>query len=178
MEDLSLHILDIAENAISAGARNIAIYLEENEAENLLTLQIRDDGRGMDEETRKKALDPFFTTKQAKKVGLGLPLLAQACREAEGSLEIDSKPGKGTTIIAKMKLNHIDRKPIGDIEETLKALIIGNPEVKFKFVYKKDGSVIKINSEELIEKAGGVNNLPGILRMITKKFQTEEKNGN
>jgi len=154
MEDLSLHILDIAENAIAAGAQNITIYLEENEANNLLILQLRDDGKGMDEDTRRKSLDPFFTTKQEKKIGLGLPLLAQACREVEGSLEIDSEPGKGTTVTARMKLNHIDRKPLGDIGSTVMTLISGNPKINIKFRYKHNEQNFELDTRDIKSQFG------------------------
>ena len=98
MEDLSLHILDIAENSIAAEAKRIEIRIEEDQAKDVLAIEIKDDGNGMDEEMRRKVLDPFFTTRTTRKVGLGLPLLAQASRESEGTIEIDSKPGQGTTV--------------------------------------------------------------------------------
>ena len=91
MEDLSLHILDIAENAISAKAKKIEILIIEEPGEDRLTIEIQDDGMGMDEEVSKKAVDPFFTTRSSRKVGLGLSLMAQAAQEAGGMLRIESK---------------------------------------------------------------------------------------
>ncbi len=123
MEDLSLHILDIVENSIRAKASRI---------------EIKDNGQGIDEETMKKVLDPFFTTKTTRKVGLGLPLLSQAARESGGNIEIASKVGRGTRIKASFGYSHIDRKPLGNIGATLTALIAGNPEVDFIYGYKKD----------------------------------------
>ena len=96
MEDLSLHILDIVENAIAAKAQRIEISVVEEPAEDRLTIEIKDDGFGMDEDVRQKVMDPFFTTRTSRKVGLGLSLLAQAAREAGGNLEIDTRPGDGT----------------------------------------------------------------------------------
>lgn len=136
MEDLSLHILDIVENSINARAKNVKIEIIEDSAENLLTLIVKDNGTGMDEETKKKAINPFFTTKENKKVGLGLSLLAQAVEEAGGELKIESEQGKGTKIIATFKLNHIDRKPMGNLNETMKCLKATHPEINFFFDYK------------------------------------------
>ncbi|MCS6803780.1 MAG: ATP-binding protein [Blastocatellia bacterium] len=133
MEDLSLHILDIVENALRAGARNVIVRLSQSKREDRLILEIIDDGEGMDEETVSRSLDPFFTTKEGKRIGLGLPLLAQAAEEAEGKVYIKSAPGKGTTVTAIFRLSHIDRKPLGNIEETVRCLRRTHPEVRFHF---------------------------------------------
>lgn len=133
MEDVSLHILDIVENALRAGAKNVAIRLAQCQKEDRLVLEVTDDGEGMNEETRQRSLDPFFTTKHGKRVGLGLPLLAQAAEAAEGKLEVQSAPGQGTKVIANFGLSHIDRKPLGNIEETLRCLRATHPEVRFSF---------------------------------------------
>ncbi|MEW6102647.1 MAG: ATP-binding protein [bacterium] len=134
MEDISLHILDIAENSIRAGAKKIRIEITEDTKVDILTIAIIDDGKGMDIETLKKATSPFFSTK-GKKIGLGLSLLAQSAKEAEGSFSIESKPDKGTKVFASFKLSHIDRKPLGNIGETIKTLIVANPEIRF--IYKQ-----------------------------------------
>jgi len=100
MEDLSLHILDIAENSIAASAARIEIRIEEDKAKDLLTIEIKDDGKGMNEQTLKKALDPFFTTRTTRRVGLGLSLLTQAAKDTGGNLELNSAPGEGTAVRA------------------------------------------------------------------------------
>jgi signal transduction histidine kinase len=133
MEDVSLHILDIAENALRAGAKNILIRLSQCRKEDRLILELTDDGAGMNEATRERSLDPFFTTKDGKRVGLGLPLLAQAAEETGGKLEVQSTPGKGTTVTASFRLSHVDRKPFGNIEETLRCLRAAHPEVCFRY---------------------------------------------
>ena len=133
MEDVSLHILDIVENALRARAKNVVIRLAQGKREDRLVLEVIDDGEGMNDETRRRSLDPFFTTKGGKRVGLGLPLLAQAAEEAGGKLEVQSAPGKGTKVIATFGLSHIDRKPLGNIEETLQCLKATHPEVCFRF---------------------------------------------
>ena len=107
MEDLSLHILDIVENSVKAEAREIRIVIAEDNKADRLFLEIHDNGSGMDEKMRAKALDPFFTTRTTRRVGLGLPLLAQAARESGGTLLLDSAPGKGTIVRAVFQLSHI-----------------------------------------------------------------------
>jgi len=139
VEDFSLHILDIAENAVAAGARKVDIRITEDEDRDLMTIEIVDDGKGMDEEAVKKATDPFFTTKKRGRVGLGLPLLSQAARECDGQFEIKSRPGRerGTAVKATFKRCHIDRKPLGDMAQTLATLVAGHPEVRFTYAYRK-----------------------------------------
>jgi len=135
VEDLSLHILDIVENSLRANAKNVAIKLLEDKKNDKLILEITDDGVGMSEETSRHSLDPFFTTKESKRVGLGLPFLAQAAEEAGGALEVESTEGKGTRVTASFQLGHIDRKPLGDVEETVRCLRATHPEVNFSFEF-------------------------------------------
>ena len=137
MQDLSLHILDIAENGIRAGGSKIVIDILEDESQDKFVICIEDDGKGMDEETQKKALNPFFSTKDGKKYGLGLPLLAQAVQQTDGELKVESKEGKGTKVTAVFQLSHPDMKPLGDILETMMVLVAGNPSTQFVLDYKK-----------------------------------------
>ena len=143
MEDLSLHILDIAENSIRAHAENVKIKLAESENNDLLVLEIEDDGMGMDDETLKNATDPFYTTKQGKKFGLGLALLSQACEETGGNMRIEKAGAKGTRIIATFYKKNIDMKPIGNIAETIRVLKISYPNIFFSFehVIENGGSM-------------------------------------
>ena len=134
MEDLSLHVLDIAENAIMARASKIEIIITEDHEKELQTIEIIDNGTGMDKDTLKKALDPFYSTR-GKKTGLGIPLFAQAAKEAGGGLEIKSASKKGTKVIATFKLNHIDKKPLGNMDETMRVLKAAHPEVDFTYEY-------------------------------------------
>lgn len=137
MENLSLHILDIVENSIRAGAKKILIEIIEDKKKDLLTVRINDNGKGMDECILKGVLDPFFTTKSGKRVGLGLSLLSQASELAEGKLTIDSKKGEGTKVQATFRLSHPDIKPMGEMIETIAVLIASHPEIQF--VYNYDG---------------------------------------
>ena len=133
MEDISLHILDIVENALRAGAKNVFIRLAQGKRDDRLLLEVTDDGEGMNDEARKRSVHPFYTTKPGKRVGLGLSLLAQAAEEAGGKLQVQSAPGKGTKVSATFGLSHIDRKPLGNVEETLQCLRATHPEVCFCF---------------------------------------------
>lgn len=143
MEDLSLHILDVVENSLAASARAVEILIVEDAAADRLSVEIRDDGKGMDEETRRRALDPFFTTRTTRRIGLGLPLLAQAAQSSGGALELESAPGRGTTVRAVFRLSHPDRKPLGDVASTLGAILAGRPELDVRFEHRKDGEVIE-----------------------------------
>ena len=137
MEDISLHILDIAENSIRAKARNVIITLLEDRNNDLLTLTIEDDGEGMDAITRAHAQHPFFSTKKDKKVGLGLAFLSHSAEEAGGAMNLESEAGKGTKITATFKLGHIDRRPLGNLDETIKCLKITHPEINITFDHVK-----------------------------------------
>ncbi|MCK4909477.1 MAG: ATP-binding protein [Planctomycetes bacterium] len=154
MEDLSLHILDIVENSIAASAKRIEIKIEEDQARDLLVIEIKDDGQGMDEQMLKKARDPFFTTRKTRNVGLGLSLLTQAARESEGLVKITSAPNKGTTVKASFRHSHPDRKPMGDIDETIKTIIVGHPEVDLLYEYKKNNSVYRFDTKDIKSNGG------------------------
>lgn len=152
MEDISLHILDIAENSIAGSAKRIEIRIEEDPAKDVLTIEIADDGKGMDEQTLQKVLDPFFTTRTTRKVGLGLSLLAQSTRESGGTVELRSAPGRGTTVKATFHPSHPDCKPMGDIYETMRTLVAGHPEIDFLLDHKSNGSVYRFDTRETDRK--------------------------
>jgi len=149
MEDLSLHILDIVENSINASASKIEIRINEDSANDLLTIEITDDGTGMDDETLKKAIDPFYTTRTTRRVGLGLSFLSQSAKESEGTFDIWSKPGEGTTVKASFRMSHPDCKPMGDIALTIQTLVLGHPETVFIYEHTKDDSTYRFDSREV-----------------------------
>ena len=149
MEDLSLHVLDIAENSIRAKASRIEIKVVEDIKRDVLMIEIKDNGQGMDEKSIKRVIDPFFTTRTTRKVGLGLPLLSQAARESGGDFEIESKVGRGTRVKATFGYSHIDRKPLGNMEATLTTLIAGNPDIDFIYKHKKDDLEYRLDTKEI-----------------------------
>lgn len=167
MQDLSLHILDIAENSIRAGATEIRIKIIEDIKKNLLLIEVGDNGQGMDEETKKKVFDPFFTTKACKRTGLGIPMLAQSAKECGGKLTIRTENGKGTVITASFRYDHVDRKPIGDIGNTLIVLIASNPDIDFIFEHRKDDSRYFLNTAEIRKELDGIPvNTPDVIKII------------
>ena len=133
MRELSLNVMDIAQNSLSAGASLTQIVVEESSAEDTLTLKIIDNGRGMTAEQAARVTDPFFTTRTTRKVGLGVPLFKMAAEQTGGSFSIESEPGKGTTVTAVFKPSHIDMTPLGDINSTVGLLIYSNPDRDFIF---------------------------------------------
>jgi anti-sigma regulatory factor (Ser/Thr protein kinase) len=157
MPDLAMHILDIVENSTRAGAKTVSLDIVEDSRANSMTISIIDDGKGMTEEELKRAFDPFYTTKKERsRVGLGLPMLRETAEQAGGSLVVTSVPGKGTKVLARMVLDHIDRPPLGDIDETLKIVITTNPGVIFDIAYTVDGETEHFSTRDDSQGNGGV----------------------
>ena len=144
MKEISLNILDIADNSVKAGATLTEIYVDE--AGDKLTLTIKDDGCGMNEETVKSVTDPFYTTRKTRKVGLGIPLLKLACEQTGGWLSITSSVDEdthGTTVTAVFFKNHIDFTPLGDVISSIVTLIQGHPDTDFLFRHRKSAFCMK-----------------------------------
>lgn len=150
MKDLSLHILDICENSMTAGASLIEIRINEDTKQNLLTLKIVDDGKGMEEKIVEKVTNPFYTTRTTRRVGLGFPLLEQSAKDAGGSINIQSKPGFGTSVTATFIYDHMDRKPIGDVPETIITLLAsGRLDIDFLYEHCKNGSKFLFDTRDI-----------------------------
>jgi hypothetical protein len=178
MEDLSLHILDVVENATAAGATRIAIEIRENRGEDRLVIRIADNGRGMDAALLARVRDPFGTTRTTRRVGMGLALLDQAARETGGHLEIRSAPGAGTQVEATFHPSHIDCKPLGDVAATLVALVLGSPEVDFRFELERDGESTVIDTAEMRAELDGVPVIhPAVLKLIADTVRAAAANG-
>ena len=126
MKELSLHILDIAQNSVSAKASLIKLEIEENLKDDKLIIKIIDNGKGMDEETVEKVVDPFYTSRTTRKVGLGIPMFKSNAEMCDGKFSLTSELGKGTEVIAEFKHSHIDRVPLGDMPETIMALVMSD----------------------------------------------------
>ncbi len=168
-----MHILDIVENSIMAGAKNIFININENIEKDLIELKIKDDGKGMDEKMMKRASDPFTTTKANKKTGFGLALLEEAAKSSGGSFCIDSNKGVGTTIKSSFQYSHWDRKPMGNIKETLFCLIVSNPDVHFSYQYAKGKKIYKVDTVILKKKAGeAIKNLPEWIKFLKENIDS------
>ncbi len=156
MLEMALHILDIAENSTRAEASLVEITVNEDLLHDVFSLEIRDNGTGMDKETLERTMDPFYTTKKVRRVGLGLPMLAQAAQAAGGRFVIESDVGKGTRVYAEFKHSHIDRQPLGDVAGVIRALILGNPVVDFVYTHKKNSHVYSLDTRELRQGLGDV----------------------
>jgi anti-sigma regulatory factor (Ser/Thr protein kinase) len=133
MKDLSLHILDIVQNSISAGAQNIGIVINEDKLKNEFGITISDDGSGMGEDELTKATDPYFTSRTTRKVGLGVPLFKQNAERTGGRFAITSEKGKGTTVNAVFGYDNLDRPILGDITGVVVILVTANPELDFAY---------------------------------------------
>jgi hypothetical protein len=149
LRELSLHILDVAENGINAGGTLIRITVIEDSKENRLTIKIADNGRGIPEDMISKIVDPFYTTRTTRKVGLGLGLFREACKRCEGDLEIRSKEGEGTEVTATFRRDHIDLPPLGDMAGTMVSLVIGNEDVDFLYTHVIDGRRFELDTRQV-----------------------------
>lgn len=175
MRDMSLHILDIAENSVRAQATKVDILIDEGE---ISSFMIKDNGKGMDEETLKNALNPFYTTKteRKKKIGLGLPLLKQNVELCDGKFRIESVPGKGTSVKWTVNTSHIDSLPVGNIEETVWILMTMYENCDFSFTHRAGKKEISIESRELKEALGTDELNDPKVSMIVKDYIKEQEN--
>jgi anti-sigma regulatory factor (Ser/Thr protein kinase) len=137
MRDLSLHILDLVQNGVEAGGRNVALAIREDLDADRLCITVEDDGRGMSPEFAARAKSPFTTSRTTRKVGLGLPLIDMTTQMAGGGLDIQSRPGEGTRITASYQHSHIDRPPLGDIATTVKIITVSYQQILFRYEHSK-----------------------------------------
>jgi len=169
MDEISSHIIDIVANSVTAKAKNVAVEITTDSEKDLLSLFIKDDGTGMDEETIKKVLDPFYTTKIGKKVGLGVPLLKGTAETTGGTFSLSSSVGKGTEIFATFNLTHPDLPPLGNIRDTMLVLVVGNPDTDFRFVVKNNTAEFILDTKEMRAHLDGVPiNHPDVITFLSK----------
>ncbi len=167
MLTLAAHILDIAENSVRAGATLIEIIIEEDDEKDLLSIAICDNGHGMPPETVEKVMDPFYTTKTVRRVGLGLPLLKDAAERSGGTLALKSDEYTGTSVKAEFILSHLDRQPLGAINSILIILIIGNSSVDFFYKHRHNDRRFELDTREIRKEIEDVPiNHPEIIKYI------------
>ncbi|MFT3951886.1 MAG: ATP-binding protein [Oscillospiraceae bacterium] len=154
MTEISLNILDVAQNSVKAQAKLIEISVEADFSADRLTVKITDDGCGMDAQTVANVIDPFFTTRTTRKVGLGVPFFKLAAEAAGGRFSITSEPGKGTDVTAEFQLSHIDRMPLGNMPDTIHMLITLNTHIDFVYRYIIDGEGFTLDTREMREILG------------------------
>ncbi len=153
MRELSLHILDIAQNSVAAGAKNIGISIDEDE-NGFFVFRIADDGCGMSEELLQRVRDPFTTTRTTRKVGMGIPFMDMVTQQCGGHLEIKSAPGKGTELAAYFARDNIDRPPLGDIVSSICVLLAGAPQADVLFTYTGAGGQMVFDTKTIREILG------------------------
>lgn len=154
MKDLALHILDILQNSVTAGATLVKLRIDEVPAKDQYLVRFSDNGKGMDAEMVKHVTDPFFTTRTTRKVGLGLPLLKQNAERTGGSMTIKSEPGKGTEVGVKFVFNHIDRLPTGDIAGTMALTVSSYPAINFIYTHNTPVGTFIFDTLEIKETLG------------------------
>lgn len=173
MKELSLHILDVAENGISAGATLIEIEVDEARKANRLKIVIADNGRGIPDDMITVVTDPFYTTRTTRRVGLGLSLLRSAAERCDGLMRIESAPEQGTRITAEFKYDHIDRAPIGDMVSTITTLVMGNPDVDFKYGHQIDEKRFFLSTHEVKKESGNrFITDPAVFKLLYQKLQS------
>ncbi len=156
MRELALHILDLVQNSIEAGAGKVTLEIVEDLKSDTLAIRVSDNGKGMTQEDCQRAVDPFVTSRKTRKIGLGLPLIQMSAQHCDGFLAIDSAPGKGTTVEAVYRHSHIDRPPLGNMVDTLKTLLVGNPSLDFHYMHIVNTRRFDISTMEITGILGEV----------------------
>lgn len=181
MKDLSLNLLDIAENSVKAGATLTDLSIRQEG--DRLTFRVADDGCGMTEEILRGVTDPFYTTRTTRKVGLGLPLLRMAAEQTGGSIEVQSKhkdahpDDHGTVVTAVFHTDHIDCPPVGDLVATVTTLIQGHPDTDFHFLHAVDGKEVELYTRQLREILGEVSLAEFEVLQWISGYLTDQYNG-
>jgi signal transduction histidine kinase len=161
MRELSLHILDIAQNSITANANEIRIAIIEDIENDKLIIRVKDDGKGMDKATLEKVVDPFYTTRTTRKVGLGLSLFKASAENCNGKFEITSELGVGTEIDAEFQYSHIDRVPLGNMAETIITIIQSNINIDLIYTHCYNHKKFALNTKDIKKTLGDlpINNM-------------------
>ncbi len=176
MTEISLNILDIAENSVKAGAKLTEIGIDANFSQNRLTVVIKDNGCGMTPEQVESVIDPFYTTRTTRKVGLGVPFFKESAELTGGEFSINSKPGVGTEVKAVYVLDSIDRMPMGDICSTMHTLITMHSEIDFLFTYQIDEEGFTLDTREFREILGDISFAEAEVSNYIKDFLRENLN--
>ncbi|MBN1219417.1 MAG: sensor histidine kinase [Anaerolineae bacterium] len=172
MREIALHLLDIAENSVAAGATHIEILVDEDFKNDRLKIVIRDNGNGMDQEMLAHVTNPFVTSRTTRKVGLGLPLFKAAAEACNGYFTIESTIGQGTRVEAEFQYSHIDRMPLGDLAGTMLHLVIGQPEVHWLFHYQAYNKAFTFDDGPIKEELKGVSlTEPAILAFLREMLE-------
>lgn len=173
MKEISMHILDIVMNSVKAKATLIELYIEDSIKYNWIKIKIKDNGIGMSSEMTKLVTDPFFTTRTTRKVGLGIPMLKEACERCNGFFNIASKIGDGTVIECCFERNNIDRAPLGNIGDTIMAIINALDNCELLYKYATDQKTFVLNTAEIKEVLDGGNIKDNEVMVWIKEYVNE-----
>ena len=177
MRELSLNVMDVAQNSVRAEASLVEIEVEESDKNDSLSITIRDNGCGMTQEQVQQVIDPFFTTRTTRKVGLGVPLFKMSAEQTGGSFDITSEVGRGTQTRARYVKSHVDMIPLGDINSTVSILIRCNPEIDFVFTHSTDKGAFTLDTRELREVLEGVSlDTPDVVEWIEQFLEEQTEN--
>ena len=177
MRELSLNVMDVAQNSVRAEASVVTITVTESDKDDRLSIEISDNGCGMTDEQVQQVIDPFFTTRTTRKVGLGVPLFKLSAEQTGGSFDIQSEKGVGTKTTASYVKSHVDMTPLGDINDTVKILIQCNPQIDFVFTHSTDLGSFTLDTRELREILGDVSlDTPDVLEWIKEFLEENTQN--
>ena len=172
MKEIALHILDVVENSLAAGATAIEIAVDDDAIGNRLRVSVQDDGRGMDAGKLAGMGDPFVTSRTTRVAGFGISFLKAAAEACNGRLEVHSAPGQGTVLTAEFQRDHIDRMPLGDLAGTLLSLVVASAEIHWRFEYRADGRTFTFDTDPVRKALGDVPlSEPAVLTFIRETLQ-------
>ena len=181
MPEISLNVLDVAENSTRAQAARVGISVAADTEADTLTIRIADDGCGMTPEEVEQVTDPFFTTRSTRRVGLGVPFFKMAAELSGGSFSIDSAKGEGTTVTAVFGLGNVDRMPLGDMTSTMHTLITMHEDTDFLYIFRVDDRSFSLDTAEMREILGDVSfqepEVAAYIREYLAENEEEVRNG-
>lgn len=170
-------MMDVAQNSVRAEATLVFITVEESDKDDFLAITIKDNGCGMTEEQVQQVIDPFFTTRTTRKVGLGVPLFKMSAEQTGGSFHIESEVGRGTQTQARYVKSHVDMTPLGDINSTVSILIRCNPDIDFVYTRSNDNGAFTLDTRELREVLEGVSlDTPDVVEWIEQFLEEQTEN--
>lgn len=168
-----MHMMEIIMNSIHADSKNIEIEIEDSREKNLIEMSVRDDGRGMTKEFLCKVVDPFMTTRETRKVGMGVSFMKGLTEMCDGSFDIESKAGEGTLLKASVRRDNIDVPPMGDLGEMMMQCIMADEKIDFVFSYKTDSDEFIFRTDEVKKELDGVSLLEPEILMWIKAYINE-----
>jgi len=179
MKEIALHILDVAENSIAAGADRVSVSVRSDELTEMLHIRIEDNGKGMSQEELSRISDPFYTSRTTRRVGMGIPLLRQHAEMCGGGLKIESEKGQGTMVEASFQLSHPDRQPMGDLEGCWLLLVNSNPGIEWELSCNSGKGDFSISTSEIkqsleVEAIRGTELCSALKRMIRNNMEELE----